>query len=65
MRYEILDDAKASFAQIHSGGSGWGSGNYTTAVAVGPTALGSISTSATRIQARSRAPMPKIRSRPG
>ena len=37
MRYEILDDAKASFAQIYSGGSGWGSGNYTTAVAVGPT----------------------------
>ena len=30
MRYEILDDARAGFAQIHSGGSGWGSGNYTT-----------------------------------
>ena len=24
MRYEILDDAKAGFAQIYSGGSGWG-----------------------------------------
>ena len=36
MRYEILDDAVAGFAQIHSGGSGWGSGNYATAVAAGP-----------------------------
>ena len=35
MRYEILDDAKAGFAQLHSGGSGWGSGNYTTSVATG------------------------------
>ena len=36
MRYEILDDAGAGFAQIHSGGSGWGSGNFATAVAAGP-----------------------------
>ena len=36
MRYEILDDAGAGFAQIHSGGSGWGSGNYATAVTAGP-----------------------------
>ena len=35
MRYEILDDAKAGFALLHSGGSGWGSGNYTTSVATG------------------------------
>ena len=35
MRYEILDDAKAGFAQIHEGGNGWGSGNYTTSVAAG------------------------------
>jgi hypothetical protein len=35
MRYEILDDAKAGFAQLHSGGSGWGSVNYTTSVATG------------------------------
>ena len=36
MRYEILDDAAGGFAQIHSGGSGWGSGNFATAVAAGP-----------------------------
>ena len=35
MRYEILDDAAAGFAQIHEGGNGWGSGNYTTSVATG------------------------------
>jgi hypothetical protein len=35
LRYEILDDAAAGFGQIHSGGSGWGSGNFTTSVATG------------------------------
>ena len=35
MRYEIRDDASMGFVQIHSGGSGWGSGGYTTAVATG------------------------------
>ena len=35
MRYEILDDAKAKFARLHEGGTGWGSGNYTTSVAAG------------------------------
>jgi len=35
MRYEILDDARTGFAQIHSGGTGWGSGGYTTSVATG------------------------------
>ena len=35
MRYEILDDAKANFVQIHKAANGWGSGNYTTSVATG------------------------------
>jgi Family of unknown function (DUF6345) len=34
-RFYIIDDKNQGFAVIHSGGSGWGSGNYTTSIAFG------------------------------
>jgi Pregnancy-associated plasma protein-A/FG-GAP-like repeat len=34
-RYWILDDAAAGFAELLSGGAGWGSGNWATSIAFG------------------------------
>jgi hypothetical protein len=34
-RYWVLDDADHDFRQLHTGGHGWGSGNYATSIAFG------------------------------
>ena len=34
-RYVILDDKNHNFAELHNGGSGWGSGGYATCIAFG------------------------------